>query len=148
MQRHVVEGHASVRPTTFLSLPPAPPPRARCVWCDPQDVPREELWECRKNALSEDIRRYLDTGILPRKHPPSAADANAAEGRNSLRTRDSALQERAKLSSGEGRPDEDGNLEPLQDERDIQSKDCTPEDPEALIAMLYHDGDGDDCGDY
>lgn len=31
-----------------------------------QEIPEQERWECRKNALSDEIRHYLDTGVLPR----------------------------------------------------------------------------------
>lgn len=31
-----------------------------------QGIPENERWECRKNALFEDMRHYLGTGVLPR----------------------------------------------------------------------------------
>lgn len=38
-----------------------------------QGIPRDALWECRKNALTEEVRHYLDTGILPTENSTTAA---------------------------------------------------------------------------
>ena len=48
---------------------------ARCH----QGIPENERWECRKNALSDEMRRYLDTGVLPRASPAQVSKSD--EGR-------------------------------------------------------------------
>eukprot|EP00903_Cladosiphon_okamuranus_P006871 g6692.t1 len=41
-----------------------------------EGIPENERWECRKNALSEELRRYLDTGILPRATPSQTSKSD------------------------------------------------------------------------
>ncbi|CAN0463962.1 unnamed protein product [Ectocarpus sp. 12 AP-2014] len=47
---------------------------------DVEGIPHEERRECRMNALSEEIRRYLDTGISPGA-TPRTQEAKQNEGR-------------------------------------------------------------------
>ena len=39
-----------------------------------QKIPENERWECRKNALSEEIRTYLDTGIFSESSRPESCE--------------------------------------------------------------------------
>lgn len=38
--------------------------RPSCLMCH-QGIPSAELWECRKNALTDQLRHYLDSGRVP-----------------------------------------------------------------------------------
>lgn len=51
------------------------------VLCRRQGIPEKERWECRKNALSEEMRRYLATGTLPNETPNNNITPKSEEGR-------------------------------------------------------------------
>lgn len=38
-----------------------------------QDIPEQERWECRKNALTAEMRHYLDTGLVSPPRPEKAS---------------------------------------------------------------------------
>lgn len=48
-----------------------------------QDIPEKERWECRKNALTAEMRHYLDTGLVspPRPEKASSKSVERRQGR-------------------------------------------------------------------
>lgn len=108
-----------------------------------QGIPEGELWECRKNALSDQVRAYLDTGVLPEvgtAKPPRHEEllGEAADTRPTRR-------EAATAGAGGSEAVPTGGAAPTEGTR--HTHDLRMEGPEISIASLYGHW-GDSGGDY
>ena len=125
-------------------VPQMSPPRLNTLFdllCFCQKIPEEERWECRKNALTEDIRRYFDTEGLDQSLEGIQSLLGPNQRRPPARPKTASVEDLQALGN---RPKESGDTKAI----GIGEHPAPQEDAVSIAALFGWGYGGDNVDDY